>query len=75
MPEVRLQAERELQEEGPLGLHRGQHGLDHLRGRVVRDDERLAAVHHRRELALPPLQLAHQTLVVLLNLGWIMNES
>ena len=38
---------------------------------MVRDDERLAAVHHRRELALAPLQLAHQTLVVLLNLEWV----
>ena len=30
VPEVGLQAEGELQEEGPLGLHGGQHGLHHL---------------------------------------------
>ena len=30
VPEVSLQAERQLQEEGPLGLHGGQHGLNHL---------------------------------------------
>ena len=68
VPEVRLEAEGELEEEGPLGLHGGQHGLHHLRGRVVRDDERLAPVHHRGELALAALQLTHQPLVVLLHL-------
>ena len=78
VPQVGLQAERELQQEGPLCLHGGQHGLHHLGGRMVRDDERLAAVHHRRELALPPLQLPHQPLVVLLDLGsndWPLRNS
>ena len=55
--EVSLQAEGQLEEPGPLVLHGRHVRLDHLAGRVVPDDQALAAVQHRAELGLPLLQL------------------
>ena len=41
-----LQAEGELEEPGPLVLHGGHVGLDHLAGRVVANDQALPTVKH-----------------------------
>lgn len=45
--QVHLQAKGQLEEPGPLALHRGHVGLDGFRGRVVLEDQRLAPVLHR----------------------------
>ena len=68
IPQVSLQTESELQEPCPLCLHCLHVSLDDWWGRVPGDDEWLAAVLHRGELGLSPLQLRHQLLVIPLDL-------
>ena len=64
VPEVGLQAEGELQEPGPLGLHCRHVSLDDGRGRMAGDDKGLTAILDGAEAGLATLELRHELLVI-----------
>ncbi len=57
--EMSLQAERQLQQPGPLVLHGRHVRLDHLASGVVADDQTLPTVQHGAELGFTLLKVRH----------------
>ena len=68
LPEVGLQAQAEVKDPLPLGVHGGHVSLDDWRSRMSGDDQGLSTVDDGSELRLPGLELLHEALVVVAQL-------
>ena len=60
--EVRLEAERQLEQPLPLGLHGSKVRLHSVAGRVMRHHQLVATILYAAELVLPLLKFTHQSL-------------